>query len=126
MQLELEFHGSEIAEIKIGAKDELEIYLSRAVVVLNGEAKSDPIIISALIRIGGAKLPKAMPKKGLLADGELYGIPGKALNGKIPVDFSCQRACELSLSFEGGDYSINGKTFVLIPDLSKLPAELKH
>lgn len=117
MKLEIDFHGSEISEIKAD-KNELEIIFSHAVIV---QAGSEPVSVPATIKVGQPKYSK-LPKKGRLTDGELYGVPGKALNGKIAVDLKCERDCELSLSFEDKDYTIHGKSFHVIADLTKLPA----
>ncbi|HET9238159.1 MAG TPA: hypothetical protein VFO10_12945 [Oligoflexus sp.] len=117
MKLEIDFHGSEIADVKTG-KNELEIIFSHAVIVQAGAA---PVSVPATIKVGQPKYSK-LPKKGRLTDGELYGVPGKALNGRIPVDLKCERECELSLSFEDKDYTIHGKSFHVIADLTKLPA----
>jgi hypothetical protein len=116
MKLEIDFHGSEIADIRTG-NNELEIVFSRVVLV---QAGSDPVSVPAIIKVGLPKYSK-LPKKGRLTDGELYGVPGKALNGRIPVDLKCDRDCELSLSFEDKDYTIHGKSFQVIADLTKLP-----
>jgi hypothetical protein len=116
MKLEIDFHGSEIAEIKTG-KNELEIIFSQVVIV---QAGSPSVSVPATLMVGQPKYSK-LPKNGRLTDGELYGLPGKALNGRIPVDLKCERDCELSLSFEDKDYTIHGKSFHVIADLSRLP-----
>lgn len=116
MKLEIDFHGSEIADVKTG-KNELEIIFSHVVIVRPG---SEPVSVPATIKVGQPKY-RQLPKKGRLTDGELYGVPGKALNGRIPVDLKCDRECELSLSFEDKDYTIHGKSFHVIADLTKLP-----
>ncbi|MDQ3232318.1 MAG: hypothetical protein M3Q07_10895, partial [Pseudobdellovibrionaceae bacterium] len=100
MKLEIDFHGSEIAEIKTGT-NELEIIFSHVVIV---QAGSPAVSVPATLKVGQPKYSK-LPKKGRLTDGELYGVPGKALNGRIPVDLNCERDCELSLSFEDKDYT---------------------
>src|SRR4051812_26819461 len=118
MKLEIDFQGSEIIEVK-GDKTELEIVFSPAVIV--GAPGVEKITnVPATIKIGSPKYSK-LPKKGRLSDGELYGVPGKPLNGRIPVDLKCNRECELSLSFEDKDFTITGKSFQVIADLSKLP-----
>ncbi len=116
MKLEIDFHGSEIADIRTG-KNELEIVFSHAVIVQPGH---EPMVVPATLKVAQPKFSK-LPKKGRLTDGELYGVPGKALNGRIPVDLKCDRECELSLSFEDKDYTIHGKSFHVIADLTKLP-----
>jgi len=118
MKLEIDFHGSEIAEIKTG-KNELEIIFSQVMVV---QAGSPAVSVPATLKVGQPKYSK-LPKNGRLTDGELYGVPGKALNGRIPVDLKCDRECELSLSFEDKDYTIHGKSFHMLADLSKLPSK---
>lgn len=116
MKLEIEFHGSEIAEIKAG-KNELEIVFSHAVI---SQAGDKSVSVPAVLKVGSPKFSK-LPKKGRLTDGELYGVPGKPLNGRIPVDLKCDCECELELSVEDKDYTIHGKSFHLQADLSKLP-----
>lgn len=116
MKLEFAFHGAEIAEIKTG-KTLLEIIFGAAVIMRSGVPLGTA---PATLRIGTPKYSK-LPKTGRLTDGELYGIPGKALNGCIPVDLRCDRECELSLSFEDKDFTIHGKSFHLTVDLTKLP-----
>jgi len=126
MKLEMEFQGSEISEIKIG-KDEIIIRFSHVVIVTTPasscDAKTDGV--SATIRIGKPKYKK-LPKEGKLSDGELYGVPGKPLNGRIPVDYSSTRDCELELSVESNDYTITGKSFEVSVDMKHLPDELRH
>ncbi len=126
MKLEMEFHGSEISEIKIGT-NELEILFSHVVIITtpasSGETKTQGV--SAMIRIGSPKYKK-LPKGGKLSDGELYGIPGKPLNGRLPVDFSSARDCELELSIENDDFSISGKSFMIQVDMASLPHEYRH
>jgi hypothetical protein len=117
MKLEIDFHGSEIADVKTGT-NELEIVFSQVVIVQAGRPNAS---VPAVLKVGQPKYSK-LPKKGKLTDGELYGVPGKPLNGRIPVDLKCARDCELSLSFEDKDYTIHGKDFQVIADLTKLPA----
>ncbi|WP_141732080.1 hypothetical protein [Oligoflexus tunisiensis] len=116
MKLEIDFHGSEIADVKTGS-NELEIVFSQVVIV---QAGGPNVSVPAVLRVGQPKYSK-LPKKGRLTDGELYGLPGKPLNGRIPVDLKCERDGELSLSFEDKDYTIHGKSFHVIADLTKLP-----
>lgn len=126
MKLEMEFHGSEISEIKVG-KYELEIRFSHVVIITTPASSCKPKSqgVSAMIRIGSPKYKK-LPKEGKLSDGELYGIPGKALNGRVPVDFSSARDCELELSIEHNEYTISGKSFTISVDMASLPDELRH
>ena len=126
MKLEMEFHGSEISEIKVG-KNEIEICFSHVVIITTPASGCKPKTegVSAMIRIGSPKYKK-LPKEGKLDDGELYGIPGKALNGRIPVDFSSARDCELELSLDHIDYTITGKSFMIHVDMASLPDELRH
>ena len=119
MKLEIDFQGSEISEVKAD-KNELQIIFSHAVIVNSPDNRKNPEGIPAKVMIGSPKFAK-LPKKGRLSDGELYGVPGKALNGRIPIDLNCNRDCELTLSFEDKDYTITGKSFQVIADLSKLP-----
>ncbi|MBC7661212.1 MAG: hypothetical protein H7249_16060 [Chitinophagaceae bacterium] len=128
MKLEMEFHDSIISDVKVLAElDAIEIRFSHVVIVTTPESSAVPqnSRVSATIRITKPKY-KRLPKKGLLSDGELYGIPGKPLNGRIPVDFQCDRECELELSVESTDYSITGKSFLVVVDLATLPDELRH
>ncbi len=126
MKLEMEFQGSEISEIKIG-KNEIEIHFSHVVIISSpassGACKTQGV--SATIFIGSPRYKK-LPKEGKLSDGELYGIPGKPLNGRIAVDFQSCRECELELSVEHDDFSISGKSFKVNVDMKTLPDELRH
>ncbi len=126
MKMEMDFQGSEISEV-IVSPDEIEIRFSHAVLVnLSPSSREGTKIgIKASIRIGKPKYKK-LPKKGRLTDGEVYGIPGKPLNGRIALDSQYQRDCELSLSYEDSDYTIQGKSLKIFVDLSSLPPELKH
>ncbi len=119
MKLEIDFQGSEILDVKAD-KTELEIVFSQAVIVRSGSSLDNVVRVPATLKIGMPKFAK-LPKKGRLSDGELYGVPGKALNGRIPVDLKCNRDCELSLSFEDKDYTITGKSFQVIVDPACLP-----
>lgn len=126
MKLEIEFHGSEIAEVKTSGS-EIEIFFSHVVIVSTPENAAKPRSsgVTASIKIGNFKCKK-LPKKGLLSDGELYGIPNKPLNGRIPVDFTINRDCELELTVENIDYTIVGKSFLLSVNMNALPAEYRH
>jgi hypothetical protein len=119
MKLEIDFQGSEILDVKAD-KTELQIVFSQAVIVSSGSSLDTGVKVPATLKIGMPKFAK-LPKKGRLSDGELYGVPGKALNGRIPVDLKCNRDCELSLSFEDKDYTITGKSFQVIVDPACLP-----
>jgi hypothetical protein len=116
MKLEIDFHGSEIADIKTGT-NELEIIFSQVVIVQPGHPN---VSVPAVLKVGQPRYSR-LPKKGRLTDGELYGVPGKPLNGRIPVDLNCARDLELSLSFEDKDYTIHGRSFQIIADLTRLP-----
>lgn len=126
MKLEMEFQGSEIEEVKILGSD-LEILFSHVVIVTDQapSTKAKPMAVTATIRIHKYKCKK-LPKKGVLSDGELYGIPNKALNGRIPIDFQSQRDCELEITIEHVDFTISGKSFLISVDMSKLPDEYRH
>lgn len=124
MKLEIEFHDSEISEIKVGPK-EIEIYFSRAVIIgiPQGE-NAQTLVVPAIIKVGNPKY-KSLPK-GKLSDGEIYGIPGKALNGHIPVNFNFDRACELVFTDQNDEHTIHGKSLRVHADLSHLPSAVKH
>lgn len=126
MKLEMEFLGSEIAEVKTKGS-EIEIFFSHVVIITTPESSAKPKKsgVTASIKIGNFKCKK-LPKSGVLSDGELYGIPNKALNGRIPVDFQSQRDCELELTVENIDYTITGKSFLIHVDMNTLPDELRH
>ncbi|RYZ60156.1 MAG: hypothetical protein EOP07_01805 [Proteobacteria bacterium] len=126
MKLEMEFQGSEISEIK-SLKTELEIRFRHVMIITTPESSAKPkkTGVSAIIRIGTAKYKK-LPKEGIIEDGELYGIPNKALNGRIPVDFTIARDCELELTIDHIDYVITGKSFMISVDMACLPDELRH
>jgi len=126
MGLEIDFHNSEVSEVKIGDK-QIEIHFSHAVVVSSsaqGFDEEKSIGIKAQITIGSPKYKK-LPGSVKLTDGELYGVPGKSLNGRISVDFKYDRDCELVLSDQSNDYTIHGKYIQVFVDLSSLPKELR-
>lgn len=124
MKLEIDFYDSEIASIHQSPSD-LELILDPAVLVVSSSpSASAPHIVNTRLIIAQPKF-KSLPKKGRLTDGELYGIPGKALNGRIPVSFQFAGECELVLSGEKTDYTIHGKGIRIITDLTKLPESLQ-
>ena len=112
--------------MKVGP-NEIEIRFSHVAIITTPESSATPKTngVSASIKIGQPQY-KRLPKKGVLSDGELYGIPGKALNGRVPVDFTSNRECELELSIENTEYTIAGKSFVISVDMATLPDELRH
>lgn len=55
--------------------------------------------VSARMSLIGIKA-KALPKPGKLTDGEVFGIPGKPLNGTIPLPFVGKGDYEVELSVE--------------------------
>lgn len=126
MKLELEFQGSVISEVKIIGSD-LEILFSHVVIITDSPQDSKPKTskLSASIKIEKFK-SKKLPKSGVVSDGELYGIPNKALNGRLPIDFHYQRDCELEITLEHIDFVISGKAFHLSVEMSKLPDEYRH
>ncbi|MES2743800.1 MAG: hypothetical protein V4655_00175 [Bdellovibrionota bacterium] len=126
MKLEMEFHGSKISEVKSSA-GELEIVFSHVVIICTPESSAKPKTtgVTAAIKIGGYKCKK-LPKEGVLSDGELYGIPNKALNGRIAVDFAVKRDCELEITIDHIDYTITGKSFQIHVDMNNLPDEFRH
>lgn len=124
MKLEIEFHDSEISEIKVGPK-EIEICFSRAIIIGIPQGEdSRQLAVPATIKVGNPKY-KSLPK-GKLSDGEIYGIPGKALNGHIPINFTFDRACELVFTDQNDEHTIHGKTLRVSCDLSMLPSDVKH
>lgn len=123
MNLEIDFHNSEISGVKIGL-GQIEIYFSHAVVVSHSTqdlSETKPFAVKAHIIIGKPKYKK-LPGNVKLSDGELYGIPGKALNGRVPVNLLFDRDCELVLSDQSNDYTIYGKNIRIVADLTTLPA----
>jgi hypothetical protein len=126
MKLELEFQSSILSDIKINGKN-LEFHFSPAIVIacipaqdLHQEKK---IQVDVVVCIGQPKY-KSLPKVGKLTDGELYGILGKSLNGRVPIDLNIQRPCELVLSNEDKEYTISGQSFHIIADLKILKNEM--
>ncbi len=126
MKLELEFAGSVIREVKVNGTD-LEISFDHMVISSpdSSAAKLKTGSVTGRIRIGQYK-GKKLPKKGTLSDGEIYGIPGKALNGKIPADFHFKKEVEVELSVENTDYTITGKSLSVEVDMSSLPDVYRH
>lgn len=109
MTFEIEFAGSEIEEIVV-SKAEMEIRFASFVVVT---AKSDSGLkgtkrVSGSLKITGPKF-KTLPVKGVLSDGELYGVAGKALNGRLAANFRSEKGVELMLADAKGEHSIHGK-----------------
>lgn len=116
--LEIEFAGSEIEEIIVSPKL-LEIRFAYFVVLQKGEIVQDGKQDSEHRQVPGSLKViepkyKSLPGKGLLSDGELYGIAGKALNGRLPINFRADRGIELVLEDAKGEHSIQGKGFELV------------
>lgn len=125
MRLEMEFQGSKVSDI-IENSGELEIFLDGVQLIQDNSSDSIPrFIVKVCIRMVKAKYLK-LPKQGILTDGELYGIPGKALNGRIPLDYQSNRDVELCLSYEDQEFTIRGKGIHIAVEPASLPAELKH
>jgi hypothetical protein len=126
MKLEMEFQGSKISDVK-SSSGELEIKFSHVVIVCTPASSAKPKSsgVTGTIKIQGYKCKK-LPKEGTLSDGELYGIPNRALNGRIPIDFFAKRDCELEITIDQMEYTITGKGFQIQVDMTTLPDELRH
>lgn len=66
---------------------------------------------------------KTLPKKGALTDGELYGVPGKPLNGLIPYPLTRKGEFELIVSMEDKDYTIFCQELELWLDTKSVPMD---
>ena len=105
MALEIHFADSEITDIH--KKDQtLEIVIRQ---VVDADGKETTRDLGTVVITIDKPSYKSLPKKGRLSDGELYGIPGKALNGRVPVEFSYKGDCELTLADEKNEFEIKGK-----------------
>ncbi len=120
MPWQFSFQNAQLMEVRNQEK-ELELGFSAINIIAQGQSQiiSDQKIIARL-QLGQCKF-KSLPKKGLLTDGELYGVPGKALNGMLPIPLDRQGDFELTLSFEDKDYTIFCKKVQLIIDPKCLP-----
>jgi hypothetical protein len=115
---DLEFAQSEIAEITKSAR-ELLIRFTYIMVVPSGSQTGEARKVPASITITQPRF-KSLPKKGLLSDGELYGIPGKPLNGRVPVNFRFDKGIELVLVDQSVEHSIHGQAIVIQIDSTAL------
>ena len=115
MYWEMDFNGSAISEI-VTEPLVLEIRFSEAHLLKKEGVNELRFFAPALMKIGHPKF-KRLPSKGRLTDGELYGVPGKPLNGRLPIDLLLKRPCELTLSVEDEEFTIHGKSFHLVVDL---------
>ena len=115
MSQEIEFAQSEIAEIISNSK-ELIIHFRLVTIVASGSIAPSETArsyqVPASVTIDQPRY-KTLPKKGVLADGELYGVPGKPLNGRLPIDYRCARSIELVLVDQSVEHSIHGKGIVV-------------
>ncbi len=124
MKLEVEFAGSIIREVKINGSD-LEIIFEHVVLAGSDASIAKLKGVTGRLRVGNYK-GKKLPKKGTLSDGEIYGIPGKALNGRIPADFHFKKEVEIEFTVESTDYTITGKSLSVELDMSSLPEVFRH
>ena len=90
------FESSEILEVKEGA-DALEIKLAAQ----NGSGET----FEASLNLRSTKAKK-LPKPGKLTDGEVFGIPGKPLDGRMPFPFVGRGDYEVELSVEDKSVTI--------------------
>lgn len=101
------FEGSEIAQV---SQEEDRIVISFASIRLRdrhgsefSQHRVEPW--AGRMELSGARC-KRLPKPGILTDGELYGMAGKALNGRLPLVLSCQGELELELAVEDRSVTI--------------------
>jgi hypothetical protein len=116
------FQDSQITEIRVQDKNLEIVFGSIRVISPEGQANiknPDDSPIATLL-LGQAKYAK-LPKKGTLTDGELFGIPGKALNGQIPLPLEKIGDFEVNLCFEDKEFSIRCKSVQLKVDLTVVP-----
>ncbi len=116
------FQDSEITEIKVQDKTLEIVFGAIRVITPDGQAtirNPDKTPIATLIA-GQAKYAK-LPKKGVLTDGELFGIPGKPLNGQISLPLQRVGDFEINLCYEDKEFSIRCKSIQLQVDLSVVP-----
>lgn len=111
MKWQMELQDSELSLVREIAGT-LSLQFLQAKIITE---QSEPKRLSVTITIFKPKYSK-LPKVGRLTDGELYGVMGKPLNGRIPINFSFNKACELVLSVEDKDYSIEGAGISLTID----------
>ena len=122
MKTSLAFQDSQITDIKVVDKGLEIVFSSIRVISPEGTANltnGDGAPIATLI-LGHTKYAK-LPKKGVLTDGELFGIPGKPLNGQIPIPLQRVGDFELNLCYEDKEFSIRCKSIQLNVDLTVMP-----
>ncbi|MCX6127803.1 MAG: hypothetical protein NTX25_01915 [Proteobacteria bacterium] len=120
MGLEFDFHGAELSEIT-AQPDQVILFFSQILIVevhpSKGVLPGQDQWASATLSLKKPKY-KSLPKKGKIIEAELYGIPGKALNGRLTIDFKFKGDCELVLELLKSEYSIHAQAL----DISLTPS----